>query len=59
MHADEGVDLRGDSDVGYRELADDRPCGGSEEPGLGQGECEGGVGLDAGIVGGSRPGIQT
>ncbi len=59
MDADAIVDLRGDTDVSNCELADDWPCGGSEEPGLGQSEREGGVGSDAGIVGVPRPGIQT
>ena len=59
LHADAGVDLRRDPDVGYRELADDRSCGGSEEPGLGQSEREGRSGSDAGIVGVPRPGVQT
>ena len=59
VHAEAGVDLRGDPDVGYGELADDRLGGGSEEPGLGQSEREGGVGSDAGIVGVPRPGVQT
>ena len=51
LHADPSVDLGGDADVGHGQLADDRPGGGSEEPGLGQGQREGGVGADAGIVG--------
>ena len=59
VHADAGVDLRGDPDVGCGELAGDRPRGGSEKPGLGQSEREGGVGSDAGVVGMPRPGVQT
>src|SRR5215213_4550970 len=59
VHAYAGVDLWWDPDVGHGELADDQSCGGSEEPGLGQGEREGGIGPDARIVWPPRPGVET
>ena len=57
--ADAIVDLRGDTDVGHGELADDRARGESEESGLGQGEREGRVGTDAWLMGIPGPGVET
>ena len=59
VYADAIVDLRGDADVGHGELADDRARGGSEKSRLGQGQRQGRVGTDAGLIGIPRPGVET